>query len=152
MNKILLIIFMSLYGISYAQEYKSDTIFFNDVYVIIKHDKKFIRKDFPYEEGLIKTLHFQNGNIVISSGSMVKIPFTDKSDIEVISEFNLFNEVKIIRGKKDSKYFREDTFFKHGMTFLYQNVSEEDISSFESIFNNLIIDKETLILLYFCIC
>lgn len=144
MNKIIAIIFFLTLGfaISKAQNHMSDTISFNDIHIIIKHKEKYIVKDFPYEEGLVKILKFKKGNMVLLRGTMVKLPFIDLSRSELKNEFKFTNEIRIIRGLKDSCHFREDDYFKYGLSIIYENVNENDVSSFEDIFNNLVIIKD----------
>ncbi|MBP3717628.1 MAG: hypothetical protein J6I79_09055, partial [Paludibacteraceae bacterium] len=107
MNKLIaIIIFFTLgYAFSKAQNYKSDTISFDDIHIIIKHKEKIIIKDFPYEEGLVKILKLKKGNMVLLKGTMVRLPFIDLSKSELKNEFKLTNEIRIIRGIKDSCHF-----------------------------------------------
>lgn len=143
MNKLIAIIIFFTLGSAFskAQNYKSDTISFDDIHIIIKHKEKIIIKDFPYEEGLVKILKFQKGNIVLLKGTLFRLPFIDLSKSELKNEFKLTNEIRIIRGIKDSCHFREDDYFKYGLSIIYENVNEIDVSLFEDIFNNIVIEK-----------
>ena len=143
MNKLIAIIIFFTLGSAFskAQNYKSDTISFDDIHIIIKHKEKIIIKDFPYEEGLVKILKFQKGNIVLLKGTLFRLPFIDLSKSELKNEFKLTNEIRIIRGIKDSCHFREDDYFKYGLSIIYENVNEFDVSLFEDIFNNIVIEK-----------
>ena len=143
MNKLIAIIIFFTLGsdFSKAQNYKSDTISFDDIHIIIKHKEKIIIKDFPYEEGLVKILKLKKGNMVLLKGTMVRLPFIDLSKSELKNEFKLTNEIRIIRGIKDSCHFREDDYFKYGLSIIYENVNEIDVSLFEDMFNNIVIEK-----------
>lgn len=143
MNKaVLIIIFLlSFFISSNAQNCKTDTILFSDIRVILPHKAKYILTVTPYEEGVFKTLNFKNGYIILFSGSMVKLPIIDISKEHINSEYRLFNDIRVLRGLKDSCYFREEDYLKYNFAVLYNNVGKEDTILFEDILNNLRIEN-----------
>lgn len=96
-----------------------------------------------YEEGFFKIINcvLDTAIITIHCGSMVHLPLTDLTNKIICSEFVLDEEIHSIRGyyiaNKRKKYFREDNYFKYGITITYDNVEETRLSFYEYFFNNI---------------
>lgn len=75
---------------------------------------------------------------------MLNLPLTDLTDKIICSEFMLGKEVRSIRGyymtSKRKKYFREDNYFKYGITIVYDNVEETRLICYEHFFNDIKIE------------
>lgn len=123
-----------------------DTLSFSNDKVIVCLPMANIHKIDTYEEG---TFHFFNCfrdscYIIIHSGAMVSLPLTKTSERSIISEFILNKDVRILRGFHfgDSNhikklYFREENYFKYGITVLYENVDEARLSFYDGLFDNI---------------
>lgn len=102
-----------------------------------------------YEEGFFKIIncYVDTAFITIHSGRMVILPLTDLSDKNILSEFILGKDIRIIRGYhtigNKKVYFREDNYFKYGITFAYENVGVDRLNDYESYFNNIKIINTT---------
>jgi hypothetical protein len=123
-----------------------DTLSFSNDKIIVGLPMANIHKIDTYEEG---TFHFFNCfldscYIIIHSGSMVSLPLTKISERSIISEFTLNKDVRVLRGFHfiDSNhikklYFREENYFKYGITVLYENVEESKLSFYNGLFDNI---------------
>lgn len=147
---ILTILFMCLTNVILGQT-KIDTIMYYgyNAKIIIEYPSINKVDTFSYEEGFFKNIIciLDTVGIIIHCGGMVNLPLTNNLEGKVInSEFLLKKDVRILRGSHTfldrKKYFREDNYFKYGITFVYQNVDETKLNFYEQIFNNIkIIDK-----------
>ncbi|MDD4969557.1 MAG: hypothetical protein PHT07_09025 [Paludibacter sp.] len=126
---------------------KIDTISWSNEKIIIELPKLKYKHSSSYEEGFFQyfIIPLDSVTVTIHCGSMVKLPLTDLTKYTLTGKFILDKDIRILRGYNDSKknefkgkrYFREDNYFKYGITIIYENVTEEKISFYENIFNNI---------------
>ena len=122
---------------------KTDTIICYNKNIIIKYPTINKINIVNYEEGYFKTINcvLDTAIITIHCGSMVNLPLTDSTNKIICSEFMLNKEIRSIRGyymtNKRKKYFREDNYFKYGITIVYDNVEETRLIYYEHFFNDI---------------
>lgn len=122
---------------------KTDTILCNNNNLIIKYPRISKINIDNYEEGYFKTINcvLDTAIITIHCGSMVNLPLTDLTKKIICSEFVLDKELRSIRGyqmiNKRKKYFREDNYFRYGITIVYDNVEETRLSCYEQFLNDI---------------
>lgn len=150
-NKIVLItLFFCLSNVVWGQsQTKTDTIQCNNRNIIIEYPVVNKVNVVNYEEGFFKTINciIDTAAITIHCGSMVNLPLTDLTDKTVCSDFLLGKDVRIIRGfctvdmfsgeQGRNKYFREDNYFRYGISIVYENVDEARLNDYEYFFNNV---------------
>jgi hypothetical protein len=96
-----------------------------------------------YEEGYFKTINciLDTAAITIHCGRMVTLPLTDLTNKTICSKFVLGKDIRSIRGyymfNGRTKYFREDNYFKYGITIIYENVDKTKLLCYEHFFNNI---------------
>lgn len=141
---LLMVLFFCLTNaISGKAQTKTDTILCNNKNLIIKYPKISKINIDNYEEGYFKTINcvLDTAIITIHCGSMVNLPLTDLTKKIICSEFVLDKELRSIRGyqmiNKRKKYFREDNYFRYGITIVYDNVEETRLSCYEQFFNDI---------------
>ncbi len=147
-NEILLMaLFFCLTNVVFGQiRTKTDTILCHNKNIIIKYPTINKINIVNYEEGYFKTINcvLDTAIITIHCGSMLNLPLTDLTDKIICSEFMLGKEVRSIRGyymtSKRKKYFREDNYFKYGITIVYDNVEETRLICYEHFFNDIKIE------------
>jgi hypothetical protein len=122
---------------------KTDTILCHNKNIIIKYPTINKINIVNYEEGYFKTINCVLDTVIITihCGSMVNLPLTDSTNKIICSEFMLNKEIRSIRGyymtNKRKKYFREDNYFKYGITIVYDNVEETRLIYYEHFFNDI---------------
>ena len=122
---------------------KTDTVICYNKNIIIKYPTINKINIVNYEEGYFKTINcvLDTAIITIHCGSMVNLPLTDSTNKIICSEFMLNKEIRSIRGyymtNKRKKYFREDNYFKYGITIVYDNVEETRLIYYEHFFNDI---------------
>lgn len=144
-NEMLLTaLFFCLSNVVFGQiQTKTDTVLCHNKNIIIKYPAINRINIVNYEEGYFKTINcvLDTAIITIHCGSMVNLPLTDLTNKIICSEFMLGKEIRSIRGyyivNKRKKYFREDSFFKHGITIVYDNVEETRLLYYEHLFNDI---------------
>jgi len=96
-----------------------------------------------YEEGYFKTINsiLDTAVITIHCGRMVNLPLMDMTDKTIYSKFILGKDIRSIRGhymlNGRKKYFREDNYFKYGITIVYENIEESKLIYYEHFFNDI---------------
>lgn len=105
-----------------------------------------------YEEGIFKTIscYLDSAVITIFIGSLMNLPLINLKKYTITSEFNLDNDIHIIRGSleyekdgiKRHRYFREENYNFRGITIMYENVDESKLSFYDHILNNMKIVSE----------
>ena len=144
-NEMLLTaLFFCLSNVVFGQiQTKTDTVLCHNKNIIIKYPTMNRINIVNYEEGYFKTINcvLDTAIITIHCGSMVNLPLTDSMNKIICSEFMLSKEIRCIRGyyimNKRKKYFREDNYFKHGITIVYDNVEETRLLYYEHLFNDI---------------
>ncbi|MBP6977301.1 MAG: hypothetical protein PHD61_04765 [Bacteroidales bacterium] len=150
MKRLVFIITCVCYSMySFAQE-KVDTIFFGNYYLLIKIFEPNTKTFTSYEEGFFITFSFLDSSIItIQYGPMVQKPLTSTDSCQILSEFVLDEEIKIIKGictntakhLKNVYYFREESYSRYNLSILYENVSCPNIKLFDNILDNIKIYK-----------
>lgn len=122
----------------------TDTILCHNRSIIIEHPTIIKTNIVNYEEGCFNVINcvLDTAIITVHCGSMVNLPLTDLTDKTILSEFLLGSEIRCIRGfyytkNQRKKFFREDNYFKYGITIAYENVDESIQSIYENFFNNI---------------
>lgn len=144
-NKIVFIIlFLCLTNVVFGQmQTKIDTILCRSKNLIIEYPSINKVNVVNYEEGYFKTINciLDTATITIHCGSMVNLPLTDLTDKTICSKFLLSKDIRIIRGyyllNGRKKYFREDKYFKYGITVAYENVEKTKLIYYEHFFNDI---------------
>jgi len=126
---------------------KIDTISWSNEKIIIELPKLKYKHSSSFEEGFFQyfIIPLDSVTVTIHCGSMIRLPLTDLTKYTLTGKFILDKDVRILRGYNDSKnyefkgnrYFREDNYFKYGITIIFENVTEEKLSFYENIFNNI---------------
>ena len=126
---------------------KTDTVKWLNYHIIIELPTDIHSHYDTYEEGFFKTIScFKDStSIIIHCGAMVNLPLIDLTKNAVTSKFVLNRDVRILRGYCDSqndglkikRYFREENYFKYGITIMYKNVDESRLHFYDSILNNV---------------
>lgn len=126
---------------------KADTIKCSNYQMIIELPIKSHSHYQTYEEGFFQTIScfLDSAVITIHCGSMVNLPLINQAKYTVTSKFVLDNDVRVLRGYYDifhngiirRKYFREENYFKSGITVMYENVDESDLRYYDYILNNI---------------
>jgi len=126
---------------------KIDTISWSNEKIIIELPKLKYKHSRSYEEGFFQyfIIPLDSVTVTIHCGSMFKLPLTDLTKYTITGKFILDKDIRILRGYnspkknefKGKRYFREDNYFKYGISIIYENVTEEKISYYENIFNNI---------------
>ena len=124
-----------------------DTISWSNEKIIIELPKLKYEHSSSYEEGFFQyfIIPLDSVTVTIHCGSMFKLPLTDLTKYTITGKFILDKDIRILRGYnspkknefKGKRYFREDNYFKYGISIIYENVTEEKISYYENIFNNI---------------
>lgn len=122
----------------------TDTILCHNRSIIIEHPTISKTNIVNYEEGCFNVINcvLDTAIITVHCGSMVNLPLTDLTDKTILSKFLLGSEIRCIRGfyytkNRRKKFFREDNYFKYGITIAYENVDESRQGIYENIFNNI---------------
>ena len=145
-RKIRLILMVILCLGNFIQGYtqtKTDTLACFDKKLIIEYPAMNKINLVNYEEGYFKTINCVADTVAITihCGAMVNLPLTSLTDKTIISKFTLGKEICVVRGyclvHGRRKYFREDNYFKYGITVIYENVNESGLRFYEQIFNNI---------------
>lgn len=80
----------------------------------------------------------------------MNLPLIDLTKYTVTSKFILDKDICVLRGGygdslsddfKGRRYFREENYFKYGITVMYENVSEKKLTYYDNILNNIKIFK-----------
>jgi len=123
---------------------KADTILcHSNINIIIEYPLINRVNIMNYEEGYFKTINciLDTTVITIHCGRMMNLPLTDLTEKIICSKFVLGKDVRIIRGyyvqDGRKKYFREDNYFKYGITIVYENVDETKLIYYEHFFNDM---------------
>jgi len=122
---------------------KTDTVSCLGKHVILEYPSVSRINDVNYEEGYFKTITSISDTVVISihCGRMLNLPMTDMADKTISSTFMLGKDICSVRGysilKGRRKYFREDNYFKYGITVVYENVEERELIYYEHFFNDI---------------
>lgn len=123
---------------------KADTILcHSNINIIIEYPLINRVNIMNYEEGYFKTINciLDTAVITIHCGRMMNLPLTDLTEKIICSKFVLGKDVRIIRGyyvqDGRKKYFREDNYFKYGITIVYENVDETKLIYYEHFFNDM---------------
>jgi len=124
-----------------------DTISWSNDKIIIEIPKLNYKHSNSYEEGFFQyfIIPIDSATITIHCGSMVKLPLTDLTKYILTGKFILDKDVQVLRGYFDSRingvrrrsYFREENYFKFGITVIYENVNESKLSFYDNILNNI---------------
>jgi hypothetical protein len=148
--KIILILLSISSFVSSQNDIKTDTIKLPDYLIIINVPLKSHSHYDRYEEGFFRTITCIDTTIItIHCGAMVNLPLIDLTKNTITSKFILGKDVSVLRGYCDSlnngvkrkKYFREENYFKFGITVMYENVDEFKLIYYDSILNNVKIIK-----------
>lgn len=142
------IILLSFNSLAFSQNWtKTDTIIWSNNQLIIELPVKSHSHYETYEEGFFRTIScfLDSGVITIHCGGMVNLPLVDLTKYTVKSKFVLDKDVQVLRGYFDSvnngikrrKYFREEDYFKYGMTIMYENVDETKLKEYDYIIDNV---------------
>jgi len=125
---------------------KTDTIKWSGSQIIIElPSKKYVHTE-TYEEGFFQTMTCLDSTIIIvHCGAMVNLPLIDMNKYVVTSKFVLGEDVRVLRGHcvysnngvRKTKYFREENYFKYGITVMYENADESKLEYYDSILNNV---------------
>ena len=149
---IILILLLNYSSFVASQNYlKTDTIDCINYKLIIDIPARSHSHIDKYEEGFFRTItcYLDSAIITIHFGAMVNLPLIDLSKYTVTSNFIFDKEIQIqrgyyeneINGVKRKKFFREENYLKHGITFMYENVDESRLPFYDSILNNIKILK-----------
>ena len=142
-NKIILILLCFTTFVFGQTQTKVDTILCFDKNIIIEYPSISKINIVNYEEGYFKTINciLDTAVITIHCGRMVNLPLTDLTDKTIDSKFILGKDIRSIRGyyirNGRKKYFREDNYFKYGITIVYENVEKISLIYYEHFFNNI---------------
>lgn len=96
-----------------------------------------------YEEGFFRIINcpLDSAAIVIHCGAMVNLPLTDTTKVTISSKFILDKDIRILRGydmqESVKRYFREDNYFRYGLTVMYMNVGETEQEYYEHFLNDM---------------
>jgi len=120
-----------------------DSIVCNDRILIIEYPKTNRTNYVLYEEGFFKTINciLDSVAITVHYGSMVNLPLTKLKDKVVTDKFVSNCEFSSVKGyeivKRRRRYFREDYYFKHRVTIVYENVDESKLKFYENLLDNI---------------
>lgn len=125
-----------------CREYVSESIdCMVDHKVTINLEKGYIKRLTTYEEGFIITFSYPNTSyILVLCGRMIKTPMlSDKKyrEIKICDKENSMIS-RIGLNTENHSYWREDNY-KSGFIILYDNVSESQISIYNSVLETVII-------------
>lgn len=141
---VLSIILYCLSNSANGQNYtKKDTTQFADKIIYLECPTNSKVELIKYEEGFFKTINCFADSVLITihCGRMVNLPLTNLKDKVILSEFLLTKDIQIIRGYQNigekRAYFREDNYFRYGITLIYENVGIDKLSDYERYFNNI---------------
>ncbi|MDP3445479.1 MAG: hypothetical protein Q8T08_21685 [Ignavibacteria bacterium] len=120
-----------------------DSIICNDRILIVEYPKVNRTNYVLYEEGFFKTINciLDSVSITVHYGSMVNLPLTKLKDKVITSklvsecEFNSIKGYQIIKRRR--RYFREDYYFKHRVTIVFENVDESKLKFYENIMDSI---------------
>jgi hypothetical protein len=145
--KILLILLSFNSFVSSQNSIKTDTIKWSNYQMIIELPTKSHSHYETYEEGFFRTIScFSDSTVItIHCGAMVNLPLVNQAKYTITSKFVLDNDVRVLRGYCDSlnngikrkRYFREENYFKSGITVMYENVDESKLIYYDYILNNI---------------
>ena len=142
-NKILFVLLCFSNVMLGQMQTKTDTILCLGKNVIVEYPSISRTNIVNYEEGYFKTINSILDTVVMSihCGRMVNLPLTNMADKTISSTFVLGDDIRSMRGysilKGRKKYFREDNYFKYGITIAYENVEERDLIYYEYFFNDI---------------
>jgi hypothetical protein len=115
--------------------------------MIIEIPSKSHSHDDSYEEGFFRsiTCFLDSAVITVHCGSMVNLPLIDQKKYTVTSKFVLYKDIQVLRGYcvilngniRRKRYFREEDYFKYGITIMYEYVDESKLSYYDYILNNI---------------
>jgi len=142
--------------VNYTRQNKTiteiDTIFWSNEKIIIELPKIKIKHSSSYEEGFFDyfVLPLDSATITIHCGAMVNLPLTDLTTCTLTGKFIVDKDVRILRGYsnlhnnrfKGKRYFREENYLKYGITVIYENVTDENLNFYDSIFNNIVVQRD----------
>jgi len=140
---LILISFSSI--VSAQNSTVTDTIKWSSFQIIIELPLKNHSTIETYEEGFFQTISCSDSTIItVHCGAMVNLPLIDTNKYITTSKFVLCGDVRILRGYcvflnngiRRTKYFREENYFKYGITIMYENADESKLSYYDSILNN----------------
>ena len=142
-SKIIFVLLCFANAVFGQLQIKTDTILCFGRKMVIEYPLKSRVNIVNYEEGYFKTINCITDTTVITihCGSMVNLPLTSMTNKTLCSEFILGKDIRSIRGYSilngGKKYFREDNYFKYGITVVYENVEERKLMYYEHFFNNI---------------
>jgi hypothetical protein len=142
-SKIIFVLFCFTNVVFGQTQTKIDTILCFDKNIIIEYPSINKINIVNYEEGYFKTINciLDTAVITIHCGRMVNLPLTDLMDKTICSKFILGKDIRCIRGyymqNDRKKYFREDNYFKYGITIVYENVEESQLINYEHFFDDI---------------
>ena len=126
-----------------------DTISWSNEKIIIELPKIKFKHSSSYEEGFFDYFVIPSDSVTITihCGAMVNLPLTDLKTCTLTGKFIVDKDVRILRGYsnlqndrfKGKRYFREENYFKYGINIIYENVTEDKLSFYDNIFNNITI-------------
>lgn len=132
--------------VSAQNSIKIDTIRWSNFQIIIELPLKSHPHIETYEEGFFQTISCSDSTIInIHCGAMVSLPLINTNKNVVTSKFILGKDVRVLRGYcaslnngvKETKYFREENYFKYGITVMYENADKSKLDYYDSILNNI---------------
>jgi hypothetical protein len=132
--------------VSAQNSIKTDTIKWSSFQIIIELPLNNHSKIETYEEGFFRTISCSDSTIItVHCGTMVNLPLIDTNKYIITSKFVLGGDVRVLRGYsafpnngiRRTKYFREENYFKYGITVMYENADESKLCYYDSILNNI---------------
>lgn len=145
--KIMLVLLAFTSFVSAQDGTKTDTIRWSQYQMIINIPLTSHSHLDTYEEGFFRTISCLSDSAVITihCGSMVNLPLIDQKKYLTSSVFLLNKDVRVMRGYREylsngvkkRRYFREENYFKYGITVMYENIDESKLTYYDSILNNI---------------
>jgi hypothetical protein len=147
----LLLLSLNVNNVVSQENFNIDTLLFGESYKILINIPDSYRKNVTnYEEGtFISYFNVSDfSTITVHFGSMVSLPLINDSSCIVSDTFISSNkgqlEIRKIKGycitkfiQNQNLFFREDDYLMYNLSFVYENISFENIDKFEKIFDNI---------------
>ena len=147
----LLLLSLNVNNVVSQENFIIDTLLFGESHKILINIPDTYRKNITnYEEGtFIDYFNVSDfSTITVHFGSMVSLPIIKDSSCIVSDTFISSNkgqlEIRKIKGyciakftQNQNLFFREDDYLKYNLSFVYENISFENIDKFEKIFDNI---------------
>lgn len=91
---------------------------------------------YNYEEGKFIDYSYKDGSIItLFKGALQKMPLLSNDQCYIIDKTDTLSNKTIIRGTRNDKFWREDSF--EGVRVYYENVPIDKMDLFDKVLDNL---------------